>query len=150
MYCWYTCITSFTKVLLKIFAAGQIQIEEHPSSLLLAEYEIGNFSCRAHCEESISCFGQWIVNNETLRVDANSDLTAEDACPRLNTEGRTFLKPSCEVQENEHILRLSVNASKLNNNLVIQCEFQSIISDHNFNNHLIQSTTARVLVLPSE
>lgn len=122
-----------------------IYIDEHPSSLLLAVNEIGNLSCKAHCDQPMSCFGRWIINNETAELDAQSVL---DEYSRL---GYTFTKPNTEIRDDEHILHLSINASKIHNHYSeIQCLYQPI-TDHDLSaNNVARSMTARVLVLPSE
>lgn len=118
----------------------RIYIEEHPSSLLLARNEIGNFSCRAYCNQSTPCFGQWIIDGKTILNESDASHT-----------GFTFSKET--TKENEHSLRLSVNASESNNNSMIQCEYQSFQFGYrsNFSNRIVtRSRTARVIVLPSE
>ena len=90
---------------------------EGPSSLLLTVNKTGNFTCKAHCDHP--CFGHWVINNETVQNTESNSLPSS----KWNEKGFTFLEYNFESQENEYVLRLSVNASKANNNSVIQCEY---------------------------
>ena len=103
--------------------------------MLLTVNEIGNFTCRAHCDHP--CFGHWVINNETVQ-NAESNIV-------WNEMGFTVLEYDSESQENEYVLRFSVNASKANNNSVIQCEY--------YNHDLtagVKSRFATVLVISGE
>ena len=95
----------------------------------------------------MSCFGRWIINNTLIDPDAPSVL---DEYSRL---GYIFTKSETEIQGEERIIYLGVNASKINNNSEIQCQYQPthVCDPHTLNaNTIMRSVTARVLVLPSE
>ena len=122
---------------MQLLAGQGITIEEHPSSLLLAVNEIGNFSCRANCSEH--CFGQWIIDKEIVLREADRS--------KWTRMGFTFPESNTESQDIEHVLLLSVNASKTNNDSVIRCRYMSYSLE---GHHGINSRTASVLVIPSE
>ena len=100
--------------------------------------EIGNFTCRAHCDHL--CFGQWVIDNETIQNAESNSVPS-----KLNEKGFTFLEFNPESQENEYGLRLSVNASKANNNSVIQCQYYN-----HYPTAGVKSRFATVLVISSE
>ena len=95
----------------------------------------------------MSCFGQWIINNDTIPVNVDGHPVSVEHSQR----GYIFTDPKTEAPD-EYILSLGVNASRMNNNSWIQCQFQPL-SDPNSNGRthtIVRSRTARVLVLPSE
>ena len=128
---------------MKLSLAGKgIHIVEHPSSQLLIVNEIGDFSCRATCGCDKRCLGQWIINNETIHLDAEHSMWTS----------KGFIFPESN-NESQVVLRLSVNASITNNNSVIQCEYMPLSSGYNSltnNCHGMRSRTASVLVISSE
>ena len=92
----------------------------------------------------MSCFGQWIINDVIIASEFQSD--------EYSRLGYIFTNPDTdsEIQGEEHIIYIGVNASSINNNSEIQCLYQPI-PDHDLSaNNVMQSMTARVLVLPSE
>jgi hypothetical protein len=92
----------------------------------------------------MSCYGHWIIDNETVH-DVNSDgLAVSD---KYSQRGYVFMRFNTEIPD-KYILSLSVNASKMNNNSVIQCRYLQL-SGPNIT-FIVQSRTARVFVLPSE
>ena len=102
--------------------------------MLLTANEIGNFTCRAHCDSP--CVGKWVIDNETVQ---NAESNSEHS--KWSKKGFTFQKFSLE---NEYVLRLSVNASTANNNSVIQCEYyySAIVG--------VETMFAKILVISGE
>ena len=89
----------------------------------------------------MSCFGEWIINNETIPIDLDGHPFSDEHSQR----GYIFTEFKTEAPD-EYILSLGVNASRMKNNSWIQCQFQTLSSPHT----IVRSRTARVLVLPSE
>ena len=106
--------------------AGQVIIEQHPTSLCVSVNEIAVFTCKARCEQLCSNIF-WVVNG--------TDVTDENS---LVQKGFTFYRK--KESQNLYNATLTVNATKAINNTNLHCVFEN----RNDSNH---SSTATLKII---
>ena len=117
-----------------MYTGQQINIEEHPLSLLIPVNETAFFSCKAHCARKCNII-YWVIN----ATHAYDNYKQE----QFKQIGFTFSEDKEDENSNEYIGTLTVNATEAINNTQMYCVFEETVG----NGSSVHSKNATLLTI---